>query len=219
MKKTKKKKKSKKRKIRLKKIHDLYPEVVSCSLCKLHAHRTQVVFGQGNICSKIVFVGEAPGEMEDFKGQGFIGKAGQYLRKRLEEAGIDPDKVFFLNVVKCRPPKNRDPNPTELKKCLPWLHKQLEIIKPNIIVTLGRVATQALLNTKIGIMKLRGKMKIRGTMRIFPMPHPRWAMGNNVKSVRQDYCEELATALKLSKEKPDGKKISWWTHLKRQYEE
>jgi len=167
----------------------------------------------------MVVVGEAPGEMEDFKGKGFVGRSGQMLRKDMEQVGISPDKVFFLNIVKCRPPKNRDPNPKEIKTCLPWLQKQLEIIKPNIIVTLGRVASQTLLNTKIGIMKLRGKMKIRGTMRIFPMPHPRWVLGNNYKHIRTDYREELANALKLSKEKPDGEKISWWTYLKRQYEE
>ena len=137
------------------------PEVASvasgCALCKLSTSRTQVVFGIGRADADLLFVGEGPGEQEDLKGEPFVGRAGQLLTQLIEGIGLTRDDVYIANVVKCRPPGNRDPHPDEIEACAPWLDRQLELIHPRVIVTLGNFATKLLLETKEGITKLRGK--------------------------------------------------------------
>jgi uracil-DNA glycosylase len=126
-------------------------------LCKLAAGRTQVVFGVGRSDADLMFVGEGPGEQEDLKGEPFVGRAGQLLTQLIEGIGLTRDDVYIANVVKCRPPGNRDPHPEEIEACAPWLDRQLYLIRPRVIVTLGNFATKLLLDTKEGITKLRGK--------------------------------------------------------------
>jgi DNA polymerase len=129
----------------------------TCGECKLAAGRTQVVFGAGRADADLMFVGEGPGEQEDLKGEPFVGRAGQLLTQLIEGIGITRDDVYIANVVKCRPPGNRDPQPDEIEACAPWLDRQLDLIRPRVIVTLGNFATKLLLDTKEGITKLRGQ--------------------------------------------------------------
>jgi uracil-DNA glycosylase family 4 len=129
----------------------------SCELCKLAAGRTQVVFGVGRADADLLFVGEGPGEQEDLKGEPFVGRAGRLLTQLIEGIGLSRADVYIANVVKCRPPGNRDPHPDEIEACAPWLDRQLALIQPRVIVTLGNFATKLLLDTKEGITKLRGR--------------------------------------------------------------
>jgi len=128
-----------------------------CTLCRLAEERTQVVFGVGRPDADLMFVGEGPGEQEDLKGEPFVGRAGQLLTQLIEGIGLTRDDVYIANVVKCRPPGNRDPQPDEIEACAPWLDRQLALIEPRVIVTLGNFATKLLLDTKDGITKVRGR--------------------------------------------------------------
>jgi uracil-DNA glycosylase len=128
-----------------------------CELCKLAAGRTQVVFGTGRADADLLFVGEGPGQQEDLKGEPFVGRAGGLLTQLIEGIGLTRADVYIANVVKCRPPGNRDPQPDEIAACAPWLDRQLALIRPKVIVTLGNFATKLLLETKEGITKLRGQ--------------------------------------------------------------
>ena len=128
-----------------------------CTLCPLAATRTQVVFGVGSPNARLMFVGEGPGQQEDLQGEPFVGRAGKLLTQLIEGIGLTRSDVYIANVVKCRPPGNRDPLPLEIEACSPWLDRQLELIRPAIIVTLGNFATKLLLDTKQGITRLRGQ--------------------------------------------------------------
>ncbi len=131
--------------------------VRACKDCPLHERRTQAVFGAGNPRSKVIFIGEAPGRDEDIKGEPFIGRAGQLLDKIIEACGLKRSDVFIGNILKCRPPGNRDPRADEIISCLPYLQRQIEIIDPEIIVALGAHAAKTLLNTTKPIGQLRGQ--------------------------------------------------------------
>jgi len=132
-------------------------EVSVCRKCALHRTRTRTVFGQGHPAARLVFVGEAPGRDEDLKGVAFVGRAGQLLTKMIEAMGLTRDEVFICNILKCRPPNNRDPAPDEISACWPYLDQQLRIIQPEVIVALGKPAAQTLLRTKESIGRLRGQ--------------------------------------------------------------
>jgi DNA polymerase len=138
-------------------LADVAVAASTCTLCKLASNRTQVVFGVGRTDADLMFVGEGPGEQEDLRGEPFVGRAGQLLTQLIEGIGLTRDDVYIANVVKCRPPGNRDPHPEEIEACAPWLDRQLELIRPRVIVTLGNFATKLLLGTKDGITKLRGQ--------------------------------------------------------------
>lgn len=129
----------------------------TCTKCPLAETRTQVVFGAGNPHAGLVFVGEGPGAEEDRQGVPFVGRAGQLLTRLIEGIGLTRDDVYICNVVKCRPPGNRDPLPSEIEACRPYLEAQLDFLDPRVVVTLGNFATRLLLGTKEGITKLRGK--------------------------------------------------------------
>ena len=131
--------------------------VKGCIKCQLHETRTNTVFGQGNTAARLVFVGEAPGREEDLQGLAFVGRAGQLLTKMIAAMGLTRDEVFICNILKCRPPDNRDPAPDEIASCWPYLDEQLQIIQPEVIVALGRPAAQTLLRTKESIGRLRGQ--------------------------------------------------------------
>jgi uracil-DNA glycosylase family 4 len=131
---------------------------LGCALCPLATQgRRQVVFGVGDSNANLMFIGEGPGEQEDLQGEPFVGRAGKLLTQLIEGIGLTRDDVYIANVVKCRPPGNRDPLPVEIDACAPWLDRQLELIRPKIVVTLGNFATKLLLSTSVGITKLRGQ--------------------------------------------------------------
>ncbi len=133
-------------------------EASTCTRCGLAAGRTQVVFSRGDPEADLLFIGEGPGQQEDEQGLPFVGRSGQLLDKLVfEETGMKRDEFYVANVVKCRPPGNRDPLPEEIEACTPWLVRQLELVRPKVIVTLGNFSTKYLLQTKEGITKLRGR--------------------------------------------------------------
>lgn len=130
----------------------------SCTACRLEQTRTKVVFGVGATDSDLMFVGEAPGRNEDLQGEPFVGAAGKLLDRLLSEAEIERERVYIANVLKCRPPGNRDPQPDEIEACKPFLRGQLELVDPKVVVTLGNFATKLLLKTPMGITKVRGRI-------------------------------------------------------------
>jgi DNA polymerase len=148
----------------------------SCTLCKLAPTRTQVVFGVGRDDADLMFIGEGPGQQEDLQGEPFVGRAGGLLTQLIEGIGLTRADVYIANVVKCRPPGNRDPQPDEIDACAPWLDRQLELVRPHVIVTLGNFATKLLLQTKDGITKLRGNefafARAGHTAILIPTLHP-----------------------------------------------
>ncbi len=131
--------------------------VQGCTKCRLHEHRTHTVFGQGNPRPDLAFVGEGPGADEDAQGVAFIGRAGQLLTRMIAAMTLTRDQVYICNIVKCRPPGNRTPTEDEMQTCAPFLYRQLAVLRPKVIVALGRPATQTLLASKMPISKLRGQ--------------------------------------------------------------
>jgi DNA polymerase len=139
-------------------LADVRRVALTCTLCPLAEQgRRQVVFGVGDPDADLMFIGEGPGEQEDLQGEPFVGRAGKLLTQLIEGIGLTRADVYIANVVKCRPPGNRDPLPEEIAACSPWLDRQLQLIRPEVIMTLGNFATKLLLDTKVGITKLRGQ--------------------------------------------------------------
>jgi len=153
-------------------------EVLGCRRCGLCSTRTQVVFGTGPVKTPLMFVGEAPGQDEDLKGEPFVGRAGQLLTSTLQKLGVDRSRVFIGNILKCRPPGNRTPAPDEMASCMPWLQRQIATIQPKLICGLGNIAVQTLLVTKTGITKLRGKLTQAQGVPFFPTFHPAYILRN-----------------------------------------
>ena len=152
---------------------------VGCARCRLSEERTNIVFGEGNPGARVVFVGEGPGADEDAQGRPFVGRAGQMLTKIIENVLFLPrEEVYIGNVVKCRPPGNRTPLPDECATCIPYLRKQLEIIHPEVIVTLGALATASLLETTETIGRLRGRFSTYRGIKVMPTYHPAYLLRN-----------------------------------------
>ena len=162
-------------------LDELREQVAACRLCPLCEGRTQTVFGDGNPDARVLFVGEAPGKNEDLQGVPFVGKAGQNLNELLEIAGLAREDVFIANVLKCRPPGNRDPRPEEIELCTPYLREQTRTINPEFIVTLGNFATKFILKTDMGITRLHGKLQHAGRFKVFPIYHPAAAIYDRSK--------------------------------------
>jgi DNA polymerase len=160
-----------------------------CPRCKLSSTRTHLVFGQGNARAPLMFVGEAPGADEDSQGLAFVGRAGQLLTKIIEAIGLTRDDVFIANVLKCRPPENRNPEPDEVAACLPYLREQIRLIGPRIIVTLGTFATQAILETELSIGRLRGRFHPLGPVRVMPTYHPAFLLRSPER--KRDVWEDM----------------------------
>jgi uracil-DNA glycosylase family 4 len=162
----------------------------TCTRCRLAEGRTQVVFGSGDPAADLVFVGEGPGAEEDRQGLPFVGRSGQLLdRLMAEEMGLTRDRVYIANVVKCRPPNNRDPLPDEIEACRPFLEAQLELIAPKVVVTLGNFAGKLLLRSKDGITKLRGRSYPFATGVLVPTVHPAYVLrggGEPMAQMRAD---------------------------------
>jgi uracil-DNA glycosylase family 4 len=152
-------------------------EASTCTRCRLSGTRTNVVFGMGNPSADLMFVGEGPGEQEDRQGLPFVGRSGQLLdRLILEEMGLTREDLYIANTIKCRPPGNRDPLPDEIDLCWPYLEKQLELIDPKVVVTLGNFATKLLLGTSEGISRLRGRSYPYRSGYLVPTFHPSAAL-------------------------------------------
>jgi DNA polymerase len=172
----------------------LYKEARACERCPLHETRTQVVFGSGNADADLMFVGEAPGQQEDIQGLPFVGRAGKLLDQLLEEVGLSRDEVFIANVLKSRPPGNRDPQPEEISACRPYLDRQIELIEPKVICTLGNFATKLLTRSPRGITQVRGKAQVHEvggrTVRVYPLFHPAAALRTPrvLEELREDFA-------------------------------
>jgi uracil-DNA glycosylase family 4 len=151
-------------------------EAAGCTRCRLHQSRTQVVFGQGDPHADLMFVGEAPGFHEDRQGLPFVGPSGQLLNRLLEGIGLRREDVYVCNVVKSRPPQNRDPQPDEIAACRPWLDAQIRLVDPKVVVTLGNFAAKTLLETTTGITRLRGRTHPFQGRVLLPTFHPAAAL-------------------------------------------
>lgn len=143
-----------------------------CVRCRLSGSRQRIVFGSGNPNADLMFVGEAPGREEDEQGVPFVGAAGEKLRQIIEAMGMTRDQVYIVNMVKCRPPRNRDPEPDEIAACRPFLEEQIRLVSPRVIVTLGAVAAGSLLGTSEPISQLRGRWRVAYGARVMPTYHP-----------------------------------------------
>ena len=159
-------------------LHQLAETIRDCQNCRLHQGRTQVVFGTGNPAATLVFIGEAPGREEDQQGEPFVGPAGQLLTRIIEAIGLRREHVYMLNVIKCRPPNNRNPLPDELAACRPILQAQLACLQPRIVCALGNFAAQALLQTEEKISRLRGRFHQLGNIQVMPTYHPAYLLRN-----------------------------------------
>ena len=158
--------------------------VAQCTLCPLHETRRQTVFGSGNFNADIMFIGEAPGAEEDRQGKPFVGRAGQLLTQMLEAVGLSRDAVFIANILKCRPPQNRDPLPGEAAQCTPYLIKQINLIQPELLVALGRIAAQYLLNTKTPLSKLRGQVYNYQEIPLLVTYHPAYLLRSPLEKAK-----------------------------------
>lgn len=163
-------------------VFQLRNEIERCTSCPLSKERTKTVFGQGDIKTDLMFIGEAPGADEDLSGEAFVGKAGQLLTKILGAAGISRNDVFITNVVKCRPPGNRIPAVDELVSCYHFLEAQIACISPKIIVTLGNIPTKWMLKTAEGITSLRGKWFQWRGIELMPLYHPSFLLRNQSRA-------------------------------------
>jgi uracil-DNA glycosylase len=160
-------------------LEDIRRDLGDCRRCKLASTRTNIVFGEGNPKAELMFVGEGPGADEDATGRPFVGRAGQLLTKMIEAIDLKREDVYIANVVKSRPPGNRAPEADEVKACIPFLFRQIEAIRPKLIVALGNPAMQALLDTKIGITKMRGQLQDYprvSAIKVLPTFHPAYLL-------------------------------------------
>jgi DNA polymerase len=159
---------------------ELYREVGGCTRCPLHEGRTRAVFGAGDADAGLMFVGEAPGAEEDRQGVPFVGRAGQLLNRLLAEIGLQREDVFIANILKSRPPANRDPRPEEIEACWPYLERQIQLIEPRVIATLGNFATKKITGSPVGITRVRGTPQVHElggrTLFVFPLLHPAAAL-------------------------------------------
>ena len=176
-------------------------EVQACCGCKLRENRGKIVFGSGDEQARLVFVGEGPGENEDLQGRPFVGRAGQLLDKIIIAMGLKRSDVYICNIIKCRPPENREPRPEEIISCLPYLKKQLELIRPKVIVALGAPATKTLLATNKPIGQMRGKFfdyyfdDFSPPIKLMPTFHPAYLLRNYSHENRLRVWEDMKSVL------------------------
>jgi DNA polymerase len=177
-------------------LDSIRQELGACTRCRLHEGRNHLVFGEGDPHASLCFVGEAPGREEDMQGRPFVGQAGELLTRIIEAIDLTRAEVYITNIVKCRPPKNRNPQPDEIQSCLPFLRKQLKVIRPKIICCLGTFAAQTLLETEEKISILRGRFYAYQGARLMPTYHPAFLLRNpqfkravweDMKAIREEY--------------------------------
>ena len=159
-------------------LQELRNRTEECKGCTLFRKRTNLVFGVGDENARLMFVGEAPGQDEDLKGEPFVGRAGQLLTKMIEAMGLSREKVYIANILKCRPPNNRIPQPEEIEACTAFLTEQIKIIEPKVICTLGKFASQFLLKSEVPISALRGKFYELNGIKVMPTYHPAYLLRN-----------------------------------------
>lgn len=162
-------------------LEDIRADIGECTRCPLHLKRTNLVFGEGDPKAVLMFVGEGPGQDEDRTGRPFVGRSGQLLTKIIEAMQLKREQVYIANVVKCRPPGNRTPLPEEIETCRPFLERQIQVIQPTFLCTLGAVATHALLRTKEPISRMRGRFHDYRGIRLMPTFHPSYLLQNPEK--------------------------------------
>ena len=173
----------------------LYRDVSECTRCPLHEGRTKAVFGAGNADADLMFIGEAPGAEEDRQGIPFVGRAGQLLNQLLEGIGMKREDAFIANILKSRPPGNRDPQPDEIEACWPYLERQIHLIEPRVIATLGNFATKKITANQTGITRVRGTPQVHSlggrTVFVFPLLHPAAALRTPslVDTLREDFAK------------------------------
>lgn len=173
---------------------DLEKRVSTCTACELHATRTQTVFGTGSHSAKWMIIGEAPGASEDQQGKPFVGPAGRLLTEMLRAAGLERDEVFIANILKCRPPGNRDPRPTEVEACDRFIKQQVTMLNPEIILATGRIAAQNLLKTDAPLGRLRGRVHRYGEIPVVVIYHPAYLLRSPLE--KRKAWDDLQLALK-----------------------
>jgi DNA polymerase len=164
-----------------------------CTRCKLHKGRIKLVFGTGNAEARLMFVGEGPGAEEDEQGVPFVGRAGQLLTQIIKAMGLEREDVYIANVVKCRPPGNRNPEPDEIEQCEPFLMRQMDVIKPAVVVALGKFAAQTLLRTAEPISKIRGRFHPVGDTSVMPTFHPSYLLRN--PAAKREVWEDMKAVM------------------------
>jgi DNA polymerase len=175
-------------------LEDVRREIGNCRRCRLAEKRKHLVFGEGHSKARIVFVGEGPGYEEDKQGRPFVGAAGQLLTKIIDAMQLKRDQVYICNIIKCRPPKNRNPEPDEITTCFPFLERQIQAIQPDIICALGTFAAQTLLKTNVPISGLRGRFHQYGDTRVMPTYHPAYLLRNPAK--KRDTWDDVQQIMK-----------------------
>ncbi len=162
-------------------LEDVRAVIGDCHRCDLGATRGRIVFGSGASGARVMFVGEAPGKNEDASGEPFVGAAGRFLDELLGHAGLARDEVFIANILKCRPPRNRNPAAVEIETCTPFLREQIRLVAPEVLVTLGNFSTRFVLDTREPITQLRGTVRRAGSYTVFPIFHPAAAIYDRSK--------------------------------------
>ena len=175
-------------------LEDIRTDLGDCRRCKLCDSRSHIVFGEGDPGARLVFVGEGPGSDEDIQGRPFVGKAGQLLTRIINAMNLSRDQVYICNIIKCRPPKNRNPEPDEIKACLPFLKRQLAAISPEIICALGSVSIRSLLDREVFISKVRGLFFDHKGIKLIPTYHPAYLLRNPDK--KKDVWEDVQKIMK-----------------------
>jgi uracil-DNA glycosylase family 4 len=190
---------------RQRRLQVLAEEIRPCTRCGLSQHRKQTVFARGTGSSGVCFIGEGPGADEDAQGFPFVGKAGQLLDRMILAMGFERDEVYVCNIVKCRPPDNRKPEPDEMAACMPYLNEQLELVAPQVIVALGATAVQGLLGTSEGITRMRGKWKTyKGEIPVMPTFHPAYLLRN--PPAKREVWEDLQEVLRRIGRSPPARR-------------
>jgi DNA polymerase len=180
-------------------------EVRTCTRCRLHEGRTQTVFARGNPRAALFFIGEAPGEEEDRQGLPFVGPAGRLLDRMIFAMGLKSDQVYITNIIKSRPPNNREPRPDEVAACFPFLERQIELVRPRIICTLGRPAANTLLGTNLAMGDLRGKWQSYRGIAVLPTYHPAYLLRSpGQKRTAWEDLKKLIIALAEGPPEPAG---------------
>ena len=179
---------------KVKQMEQLKNSCINCKDCKLCTNRINIVFGVGDVNSKLMFIGEGPGADEDKTGIPFVGKAGKLMNMAFQAIGIDREKVYIANIVKCRPPGNRNPEAEEAKACMKYLNRQIEIIQPKIIILLGSVALKNILGEEYGITASRGKWIEKDNIKYMPTFHPAALLRDETKKI--DFIKDLKQAIK-----------------------
>lgn len=187
-------------------LQEIRADIGDCTRCKLHSGRTHIVFGVGSPSARLMFVGEGPGADEDVQGEPFVGRAGQLLTQIIKAMGFARDEVYIANVVKCRPPGNRNPEPDEIQQCEPFLHAQIAAIAPRVIVALGKFAAQTLLATETPISRLRGQFHSLRDIDVMPTFHPSYLLRN--PAAKREVWEDMKMVMARLNESRDERRAT-----------